>query len=226
MKQLSEAESDIIAKNYLDAFEKLQKILNDDIYNYRAMELFCEVNHLMRTPEQILLLIASKSIDFQYFRLNTLIIMAETLSLKKDANTRTLSKKLLEIAMKNRLEVQQLIKIAATWNKLGDDKAVIDFVNEVIKEYVHLASNPYLLDQKGRALIQLAKASKQIFNERHNRQIKNKSKIDFENYILGAREILKQAIENAENEVQKSYIFKALDSIDTELLPLQQRKMK
>jgi ATP-dependent DNA helicase RecG len=223
-KQLSAVENDIIAKNYLDAFEKLRRILNDDIYNYRAMELFCEVNNLMGTPEQILSLIISQSIDFQHFRLNTLIIMAETLSLKKDENTIRLSKKLLEIAMKNRLDVQQLIKIAATWSKLGDDKAVIDFVNNVINEYVHLTNNPYLLDQKGRAFIQLAKKSKQIFNERPTRQIKNKSKIDFENYILESKKILRQAIENAENEVQKSYILKALDSIDADLLPLQQRK--
>ncbi|MEY4934019.1 MAG: hypothetical protein RIS64_378 [Bacteroidota bacterium] len=190
------------------------------------MELFCEVNNLMGTPEQIFLLVASKSIDFQHFRLNTLITMAETLSLKTDENTITLSKKLLNIAMKNRLEVQQLIKIAATWRKLGDDKAVIDFVNHVQNEYIPFAHNAHLLDEMGRAFINLAKKSKTIFNESHTRQIKNTLKKDFENYILEAKKTLNQAIENAENEVQKDYISKALNGIDTKLLPLQQRKMK
>jgi hypothetical protein len=226
MKQLSEAENDIIAKNYLNAFEKLKRILNDDIYNYRAMELFCEVNNLMGTPEHVLSLVASKTIDFQHFRLNTLILMAETLSLKKDENTIVLSKKLLEIVVKNRLELQQLIKIAATWSKLGDDKSVIDFVNRVQNEYIHFAYNSYLLDAKGRALINLAKKSKTIFNEGRTRQIKNTSKIDFENYVSTATHVLSDAYNHAENEIQKNYILKALDYIKMELLPLRYKKIK
>jgi predicted HTH transcriptional regulator len=226
MKQLSEVENDIIIRNYLNAFEKLRLILKEDIYNYRAMELFCEVNNLLATPEQVLALLSSQPIDFQHFRANTLVVVAETLSLNQAENAANLSKKLLTIAMKSRLDIQPLIKIAATWSKLGDDKAVIDFVNETMNEYISFSNNPYLLHEKGRALIHLAKKSKAIFNQQQSRQIKNKSKIDFENYILEAKKTLAQAVENAENEVQKNYISKTLNTIDIELLPLQQRKIK
>jgi ATP-dependent DNA helicase RecG len=216
-KQLLAVENDIIAKNYLNAFEKLMLILNDDIYNYRAMELFCEVNNLLGTPDQILLLLSDKIIDFQQFRPNTLIRMAESLSLNKDEKAIMLSQKLLEMALKNRLDTQQLIKIASTWSKLGDDKAVIDFVNHTIHEYSHLFNNPYLLDYKGRALIRLAQNTKIILKQRHSNKIKKKIKIDFDNYILEATQSLTQARENAENEIQKDYISKALRLIEVEL---------
>jgi hypothetical protein len=139
MKQISDAESDIVIRDYTTAFKKLKGVLDQDIYNYRALELFCEVNNLLGTPEHVLNLLKVENIDFQQIRPNTLVVVSETLSLAKENRAaETLSKELLNIALKGRLEEQQLRKVAFTLKKLGDDKAVVHFVNQTIEKYPNL----------------------------------------------------------------------------------------
>lgn len=220
MKQISEAESDIVIRNYPSAYKKLLSVLEEDIYNYRALELFCEVNNLLESSERVLILISSKNIDFQQIRSDTLVIMSETLSLVKDNKEAiNLSRHLLTIALKGRLEERQLIKVAFTLKKFGDDKAVVDFVNETLINYPSLANNSFLLDQKGRALIDLAKRCEESYEQHKTARIRNKAKDDFEIYINEAQRVLNLAYENSEDTVDKDYIQKALWYIKSEMLP-------
>jgi ATP-dependent DNA helicase RecG len=220
MKQISESESDIVIRDYASAYKKLHSVLDSDIYNYRAMELFCEVNILMNSPKNVFELISKKDFDFNQIRSNTLVIISETLSLiKNDKGAESLSRKLLEIALNGRLEEKQLLKVAYTLKKFGDDKAVVDFVNKTIVQYPSLANNSFFLDQKGRALIDLAKLCEKTYYESQNNGIKNKAKLDFEFYLLDAKKSLNLAFENSENIVDKDYIQKALWYIQNEMMP-------
>jgi predicted HTH transcriptional regulator len=220
MKQISEAESDIVIRNYPSAFKKLKAVLNEDIYNYRALESFCAVNNLLETPEKVLELFLERTIDFHQIRSNTLVVVSETLSsVKNDKRAELLSKELLDIALNGRLEERQLIKVAYTLKKLGDDKSVVDFVNKTILQYPNLSKNSALLDQKGRALIDLAKLCESTFNENTSSRIKDKAKEEFERYITDAEKTLSLAYEHSENTVDKDYITKALNYIKIEMLP-------
>lgn len=220
MKQIAEAESDIVIKDYMSAYKKLHDVLKEDIYNYRALELFCDVNNLLKTPDQVLEILLSKEINFQQIRPNTLVVISETLSLaKNNRKAELLSKDLLEIALRGRLEEGQLIKVAFTLKKLGDDKAVVAFVNDTFSKYSNLSTNPLLLDQKGRALIDLAKRCEDTFNENNNPRIRSAAKREFERYITDAQKALSLAYENSENTVDKDYISKALSYIDAEMIP-------
>ncbi len=220
MRQISEAESNIVIQNYTSAYKKLISVLETDIYNYRALELFCEVNNLLDTPKNVYNLIISKKIDFTQIRSNTLVIISESLSLiRNEKSAENLSRQLLEIALKGKLEEKQLFKVAYTLKKLGDDKSVVDFVNNTIRQYPNLQNNPYILDQKGRALIDLAKRCETTYNEQQNYRIKNKAKDDFEGYIDEAQKVLSLAYESSENIVDKDYIQKALWYIKNEMMP-------
>jgi len=57
MRQISEAESDIVIQDHTSAYKKLDSVLKIDIYNYRALELFCEVNNILGTPGNVFELI-------------------------------------------------------------------------------------------------------------------------------------------------------------------------
>jgi predicted HTH transcriptional regulator len=227
MRQISEAESDIVIRDYPAAYKKLLPVLENDIYNYRALELFCEVNNLLESPTHILNLIASKNIDFTQIRSNTLVVISESLSLiKNNPSAENLSRQLLEIALKGKLEEKQLLRVAYTLKKIGDDKAVVSFVEQTMHQYPNLQHNSFLLDQKGRALIDLAKRCEQSYHEQQNFRLKNKAKDDFERYLREAQKVLNLAYEYSENVVDKDYIQKALWYIENEMMPFLTGKKK
>ncbi len=221
MKQISEAENDIVIRNHTSAFKRLHEVLSEDIYNYRALELFCEVNKLLGSPEKLLDLLLMQAIDYQKIRSNTLLVISETLSFaKSDKRADTLSKTLLSIALNGRLEERQLIKVAFILKKRGEDKEVVDFVNQTLQQYPNLVTNSALLDQKGRALIDLAKKCEQTFYaENSNNSIKAKAKVAFQKYITEAQKVLNIAYENSESSVDKDFIERALNYIKVEMLP-------
>jgi predicted HTH transcriptional regulator len=227
MRQISEAESDVVIRDYTAAYKKLLPILENDIYNYRALELFCEVNNLLDTPIQVFNLISSKNIDFTQIRSNTLVVISESFSLiRNNKPAENLSRQLLEVALKGKLEEKQLLRVAYTLKKIGDDKAVVSFVEQTIYQYPNLSHNAFLLDQKGRALIDLAKRCEQSYHEQQNVKLKNKAKDEFERYISEAQKVLNVAYEHSENVVDKDYIQKALWYIDNEMMPFLTGKKK
>lgn len=219
MKQLSEAESDVVIKNYVSAHKKLIEILNEDIYNYRALELYCDVNYQLGTSEEVFNFLISKKISYSQFRSSTLILISEILSQVKNSKAEKFSKDLLDIASSRKLEETQLVKVAFTLRKLGEEKEVVDFVNNAINSYPNLAANAILLDVKGRALIDLAKICEKTYFESKSIRIKNKAQEDFEKYITDAQKTLALAYQNSENNVDKDYIEKALHYVKTEMLP-------
>lgn len=220
MKQISEAESDIVIRDYTAAYKKLFAVLETDLYNYRALELFCEVCNLLNIPNKVFEFIKSKNVNFDLIRSKTLIVLSETLSLiKNNKQSEDLSRYLLGIALNGKLEETQLVKVAYTLKKLGDDKAVVDLVNNMFVQYPNLENNSFLLDQKGRALIDLAKRCEISYNEQANNRIKNKAKDDFERYINEAQKVLRLAYQHSEDIVDKDYIQKALWYIRNEMMP-------
>ena len=116
-------------------------------------------------------------------------------------------------------EERQLSRVAFTLKKLGDDKAVIDFVNRTLQQYPNLSNTTALLDQKGRALIDLAKRCETTFNESSNQRVKNKAENEFEKYTTEAQKVLHLAYKNAENVLDRDFIERALNYIQTEMLP-------
>jgi len=219
MKKLSEAESEIVIKDYQSAYHKLQTILENDSYNYRAIELFCDVNNLLNSPKNVYDFLNNSQIDISQIRASTLIILSETLSLIRDnEGAKELSKNLLSKAITGRLEEKQLIKVAYTLKKLGDDKKVITFVSDTIRQYPTLQHNPFLLQQKARAEIDLAKICRETYNDRKiNFKIKTKAKEEFQNYLLQAEKDLNNAYENSESQIDREWILRDLNYIKEEM---------
>lgn len=227
MKQLSEAESDIVIKDYVSAYKKLTDVLSKDMYNYRALELFCEVNTLLSTPEKLYDFLSEREFDFSQVRATTIVAISETLSsIKNNVNANSLAKTLLDAALTGKLEERQLVRVAITLKKLGKDKEVVEFVDNSFRRYPNMSNNPYLLDQKGRALIDLAKRCQDTFFESSNPKFKSKAREDFEKYIVQAEKVLHFAHEYSENGIDRDYISKALNYIHKEMRPFLDGKYK
>jgi predicted HTH transcriptional regulator len=212
MKLLSDAESEVVIRDFKSAYKKIDEILKRDLYNYRALELFCEVNLLLNTPEKVLEFIKVKQINFQQIRSNTLILISETLSTINDnPEALVISKDLLEKAVQGRLEERQLIKVAYTFKKLGENKNLINFIDDVFIKYPNLVNNSSLLQQRGRAAIDLAKVCKStLLDKSASFRIKNKAKEEFEKYRVQAERDLNIAFQFSESPIEKEWISKDL----------------
>ncbi|TAK34035.1 MAG: hypothetical protein EPO28_16595 [Saprospiraceae bacterium] len=213
MKLLSDAESEIVIKDYQSAYKKVREILKQDVYNYRAVELFCEINMLLNSPEKVLEFLLANKIDFEQVRPNTLIALSETLSIVKDnRQAEELSKNLLSRAASGRLEERQLVKVAYTLKKLGENKKVIEFIDDVFSKYPNLANGSNLLQQRARAAIDLAKLCKSTILERASSyRIRTKAREDFEKYRQQAERDLNSAFQHAESPIDKEWISKDLE---------------
>jgi ATP-dependent DNA helicase RecG len=99
IRELRSAENDTVVGNYSAALEKVEKLLNNDPYNFRSLELYCEINNLMRTPQRVAEFIFNSKIDL--FRLNaaTQLVIAETLTSINNPNksTRDIINQLLDL---------------------------------------------------------------------------------------------------------------------------------
>lgn len=81
LREIGDVENKIVLRDYQGANEKLAEILGKDPTNSRALELFCDVNVLLETPQKVYRFVETNALDFKRINPNTLIVMAETLSL-------------------------------------------------------------------------------------------------------------------------------------------------
>ncbi len=222
MRLLSDAESDLVIKNYRSALKKIYSVLEEDPHNYRALELFCDLNNILETPFKVWEFLAEVEIDFNQIRANTLVIISETLSLIEDNDlAKKLSEKLLDQAIKGRLEERELIKVAYTLKKLGEDKRVIDFVEKTFNDYPNLKNNTSLRQNRARSAMNLAKICHETANKKKLKfELRERAKEELRKYLLLAEKDLKIAYESAESHIDKNWILKDVDFLNNEMKPL------
>ncbi|KPA10904.1 transcriptional regulator [Candidatus Magnetomorum sp. HK-1] len=80
LRVIYDVENTIVLGNYTAAYNKLEEILKKDAYNFRALELFCKVNSLLKTPHNVLKFIKENNIDFKKINSGTVTVIAETLA--------------------------------------------------------------------------------------------------------------------------------------------------
>lgn len=222
LKQLSEAESEIVIKDYVSAFKKLDIILQKDPLNYRAIELFCDVNLFLGTPEKVFDFMQKSKIDINLIRPNTLISLSEVLSqIKNNPEVVNLSELLLEKALNSKLEEKELLKIAYTYRKLGENKKVITFIDNILSTYPNMQSNAALLQQRGRAYIDLAKICQETAtNPKTKQQFKERAYEDLKNYLMLAENDLAMSLQFAESTMDRDWIKRDLQYLDEDMKPL------
>jgi ATP-dependent DNA helicase RecG len=80
IKEMDDIESKIILGDYESVIDSLKDILIQDNYNDKAWRLYCKVNNLLQTPENVLLLIKHNKIDLKKITPGTVTVIAESLA--------------------------------------------------------------------------------------------------------------------------------------------------
>lgn len=218
IKELYNIENDIILGKNEIAYNKLEEILKKDPYNFRAIDLYCEVSNLINKPSSILDFLIDNKIEFARLNSNTIANIAESLSyIKGNDKLNEVATDLMKYARSLAFEEKQAERIVISMKKLGQNEELIDFVQESINKNKSLLRNIVLLENSARAKMDLAKLC--IDTGRNVKKFKNPSirakaweKARY--YLNEAERDLNIALENASSAVDKEFLEKDFDFLN------------
>lgn len=158
LRQLRNIENDIILGNHPQALRELESLLQDDPYNFRSLELFCEVCRLAGEPRRLFDFLSRPDLEVAKLNPATLIVAAETLNrMQGEADAKKLSQQLLKQAALGRIEESEVKRLALAIRRMGDDEQAVRFLDETLRRVPTLAGNSSLLEIRARAKMDLAK---------------------------------------------------------------------
>ena len=200
IRELQEIQDKIILEKLGEAKQQALNLLESDLYNFRTLDLYCEIIAKQKRPQELYGFITSKNLDFYSLNPNTLINMGEILSNESENESYSiLANKILTIALSGRVEEGQVVKAVVNLKKVGEPEEVIKFISEAMSKYPTLASNSILLEKRATARMDLAK---KCINTGQDSKSNPKTK-------ARARELCMQLLDEAEKD-----LLKALDYVD------------
>jgi hypothetical protein len=215
-KELHEIENKIVIGNLNEAYERTKNILVGDPYNFRAIELFCELNNLLKTQKNVFDFLKENDIDLSKINPSTLAIIADTLSLvENDKEVIEYAVTIFQKAYVGQLEEREILKIALNLKKLNRHEEIITFLNEKMARQPALAKSASLLEEKARASMSLA--SKCIDTGKQRKlgvNIRARAWDECRRYLQEAERDLQEALENAKSGLDKEYLLKDIEFLN------------
>lgn len=128
------------------------------MYNFRSLDLYCEVIAKLKLPHELYNFLETKKLDFYLVNPSTLINIAEILAFGKDNLLyQNMANRALSVAMSGKIEEGQIIKAVVNLKRIGEPDDVIKFVGESMLKYPNLAHNSTLLEKRATVKMDMAK---------------------------------------------------------------------
>jgi ATP-dependent DNA helicase RecG len=198
VRELQEIQDKIILGRLDEAKDQTLNLLATDLYNFRTLDLYCEVIAKQKRPQELYHFIVSKNLDFYALNPNTLINIAEILtSQRDDTNYEVLANRILSVALSGKIEESQVVKAVVNLKKVSEPDNVIKFISEAFSKYPSLANNATLFEKRATAKMDLAKI---CINT--GRDFKSTSKTK-----ARAWEMCRQLLGEAEKDLSKALEF-------------------
>jgi predicted HTH transcriptional regulator len=208
IRELQEIQDKVILQKYQEAKTQVLTLLEKDLYNFRSLDLYCEVIAKLKLPHELYNFLETKKLDFYLVNPNTLINIAEILAADQDnIKYQDLANRALSVAISGKIEEGQIAKAVVNLKKIGEPEDVIKFVGESILKYPNLAHNSTLLEKRATAKMDMAKKCIESGRDRKsNPKTKARAWEKCRELLEEAERDLNLALENAENPNEKFFI--------------------
>jgi predicted HTH transcriptional regulator len=199
VRALQEIQDKIILGKLDEAKQQTVNLLETDLYNFRTLDLYCEILAKQKNPQELYQFLLSKNLDFYALNPSTLINIAEILLIwhREDKNFETLANRILSIALSGKIEEGHVVKAVVSLKKVGNPEDVIKFIGEALTKYPALATNPTLFQKRATSKMDLAKKCIQA-----GRDFKSTAKTR-----ARAWEMCRQLLDEAEKDLAKALAF-------------------
>jgi len=214
LKELHAAQNDIILGKHEQASNRVMDILKNDSYNFRAIDLLCEISNLMDKPFLLVNFLVDQNISFEKLNASTITNIVDVISrVKEYPELNELSERLMSFAHSVALEEKQIERIAISMKRMGQSEELIKFVDSSIGKNKALARNVTLLENRARAKMDLAKICMDTGRNREkykNAETRAQAWENARRFLEESERDLNQALENVTGYVETEYIRKDL----------------
>ena len=219
IREQQEIQDMIILEKYIEAKELTKRLLEKDIYNFRSLDLFCEILIKLRLPQDLYEFITLHSIDFYSVNPNTLINFAELLfsstNVSEGGKYGNLANRALSIALSGKVEESQIVKAVVNLKKVGDPEDVIKFVGDAMLKYPGLSQNATLLQKRATAKMDEAKKCINTGKDhKSNPRTQARAWEMCRQLLSEAERDLHIALDNSENYTEKEFIRKDIEFLE------------
>ena len=170
------------------AEDQIRRVLERDPRNYRALQLFAEVQQALRDPEPVFKFLR-QNVDYADSLPPTVLVQLSETLVSGEAPPepyRELSRKLLSIAARGRLEERELRRIIVALLR-SDEEGVLSLIDSQLKEHPEWRDNPSLLQLRGDAILGLARRCRVTAKKREiPRATKTRAWRQFHEYLSQA----------------------------------------
>lgn len=208
IRETQEIQDNIILGKMDDAKKQVLELLNVDLYNFRTLDLYCEIIAKQKSVEDLYDFLTSRNINYELVNSNTLLTMVEILNLKRDnENYKKLADDILSVALSGKIEETQVEKAVVNLKKMGEPEKVIQFVNNILMKHPNLSSNSKLLEKRATSKMDLAKKCiDSARDKKSNPKTKARAWEMCRQYLNEAEKDLKDALDYAEDPNEKFFI--------------------
>ena len=218
IREQQEIQDMIILEKYVEAKEKTKKLLEKDLYNFRSLDLFCEILIKLKLPIELFEFITKNNIDLYSVNPNTLINFAELLSSlngKENIQYLNLANRALSIALSGKVEESQIVKAVINLKKVGEPEDVIKFVSDAISKYPNLSLNSTLLQKRATAKMDEAKKCINTGKDFKSNPRTQARAWEMCRQLLSEAEIdLNTAIENSDYSGERDFIQRDIEFLE------------
>ncbi|HTQ78919.1 MAG TPA: ATP-binding protein [Thermoanaerobaculia bacterium] len=197
LRDLRSAEQALALGELHRAQEQVNGVLSRDPLNYRALQLFAEVQRALHSPEPVAALVSRHLDQLDSLPPTVLLQLAEALVIggRLSEDMRTLSQRLLTSAARGRLEERELRRIVIALMKAQDVEAAYSLLERQIQQHPEWSSNASLRQLRGDALLGLAKLCRTTAKNRAlASETRQRAWREFHSYLDRAERELREAL--------------------------------
>jgi predicted HTH transcriptional regulator len=213
MRDVSKIEASIAVGDIQEAKLKLIGLIKKDTLNYRVVQLFAEVQQILKDPLPILEFLENNQSQLASF--NAVTVMSLVDAILTDINPNIMwVQRLLTLASQQRLEIQEVRQIALGYFKLKKPLEALLFLESALAEHSIWYQNAAILQLRGRAFLELAKKCYHNSRDRNlPNNTRNRAKDESVKYLNKAERDFQDALIYQPNLTIEALVQESLSQI-------------
>lgn len=218
MRQLMEVEQALATADFTRAEDLLNALLVRDPFNFRAINLFCEMERLTSYPGKVLGFVRRYEDQMERFNAHAQMLLGELLVTmpEQDDRMRGYSKRLLALAAMGQFQEAEVRRLVIALRRTGESQEAIHYIDKMLSLHPAWRESHALLQLRAKSYIDLAKLCTQTAkNQEASFHFRSRSLEQCRRFLALANVDLDNALKYVTDPIQREWIKKDKNFLKT-----------